>query len=78
MTKGFTQDDVLRFIYKETKEEESQAIEYHLIINSQLMDYYKETVETIQKLNAIRLEPSKSTIEKIINYSTTYSYESIG
>jgi hypothetical protein len=77
MTKGFIQDDVLRFIYKETKEEENQTIKYNLLINSQLMDFYMETIETISEVNALQLEPSESSVKRILDYSNSYSLESI-
>ncbi len=77
MTKGFIQDDVLRFIYKETKEEENQTIEYNLLVNSKLMDFYMETMETINEVNSLQLEPSESSVERILDYSNSYSLESI-
>jgi hypothetical protein len=46
MTKTITRDDVLRYVFNETSEEENLAIEKQLIVNSGLMDFYRKSHET--------------------------------
>lgn len=77
MTKTLTQDDVLRYIYKETSDEETVAIEKRLLVNVPLMDFYSQTKETIRKINEIQLEPSIRSQQNIIDYSGSLNFESI-
>ena len=77
MTKTITQDDVLRYIYKETSDKESVAIEKQLLVNTSLMDFYNQTKETIRKINELQLEPSQNVQNKILDYSGSFKFESI-
>ena len=77
MTKTLTRDDVLRYIYKETSDEETVAIEKRLLVNAPLMDFYSQTKETIRKINEIQLEPSIRSQQNIIDYSDSLNFESI-
>ena len=77
MTKTITRDDVLRYIYKETSDEESVNVEKQLLENTALMEFYNQTVETIKKIDEIELEPSKSIENKILEYSGSFRVESI-
>ena len=77
MTKTITQDDVLRYIYKETSNRESVAIEKQLLVNTSLMDFYNRMKETISVVNEFKLEPSKNVHDKIMAYSSSYKVESI-
>jgi len=77
MTKTITQDDVLRYIYKETSNEETVTIEKQLLVNTSLMDFYNQTKDTIRKINELKFEPSKSVQRKIMEYSGSYKFESI-
>ena len=77
MTKTITRDDVLRYVFNETSEEENLAIEKQLILNSSLMDYYTTTSETVKKVQTIQLEPSESTTNSILEYSDSMRFESI-
>jgi hypothetical protein len=77
MTKTITQDDVLRYIYKETSNEETVAIEKQLLVNATLMDFYNQTKDAIRKINELHLEPSKNVQNKIMDYSGSFKFESI-
>ena len=77
MTKTITQDDVLRYIYKETSDKESIAIEKQLLVNTSLMDFHNRMKETIRALNELKLEPSRNVHDKIMAYSSSYKVESI-
>jgi hypothetical protein len=77
MTKTITRDDVLRYVFNETSEEENLAIEKQLIVNSGLMDFYRKSSETVKKIQGIQLEPSESSMNKILDYSESLKFESI-
>lgn len=77
MTKIITRDDVLRYIYKETSNEETVTIEKQLILNASLMDFYNQTKETIKKIHEFQIEPSVNIQKSIIDYSGSLNFESI-
>jgi hypothetical protein len=77
MTKTITRDDVLRYIFHETSEEENLAIEKQLIVNSVLMDFYRKSNETLKSIQNIQLEPSEISTNAILDYSESLRFESI-
>ena len=77
MTKTITRDDVVRYIYKETSNEETVAIEEQLRANTSLMEFYSQTKETIKKISNFDLEPSKNVHDRIMDYSGSYKVEPI-
>jgi hypothetical protein len=77
MTKTITRDDVLRYIFNETSEEENLAIEKQLIVNSVLMDFYRKSNETLKSIQNIQLEPSEISTNAILDYSESLRFESI-
>ena len=77
MTKTITRDDVVRYIYKETSNEETVAIEEQLRANTSLMEFHNQTNETIKKISSLNLEPSKNVHDRIMEYSSSNKFESI-
>lgn len=77
MTKIITQDDVLRYIYKETSDEETVAIKKQLLVKASLMEFYNQTKECIKGIHELVLEPSINSQKKIIDYSGSFKFESI-
>ncbi len=77
MTKTITRDDVLKYIYKETSKEDTIDIEKQLAMNSSLMDFYNQSIETIKRIQALQLEPSDNFNEKILDYSGSLKFEHI-
>lgn len=77
MTKTITRDDVLRYIYKETSNEETVAIEKQLLVNAALMDFYNQSKETIKQLNKFEIKPSQKVQKNILDYSMSLKVESI-
>ncbi len=69
MIQTFTQLDLIRFIYNETTTEQNREIELALLCNNELMEAYKALKSTLNALNEVSYTPSKSTLEKILNYS---------
>lgn len=69
MIKTFTQNDLIRFLYHETSEQEEREINKALICDSELQEQYKELIATKSQLDVARLEPSAMVVENILNYS---------
>lgn len=76
MIKTFTQDDVIRYIYKETSEQENEAIAQALLTDEMLMDDYKQLSASVETLNSAMLEPSEKAINNILNYSKSIALHS--
>ena len=69
MTKTFTQDDIIRYVYQETSDPENTAIESALICDFQLLDEYHEILAITRQLNLVFKEPSQKSVNKILKYS---------
>ena len=72
MIKTFTQDDLVRYIYKETTEEESIEIEMALLFDEALAENYNSLLKTVDLLTEVKVKPSNGTIDKILSYSHSY------
>lgn len=66
MIKTFTQNDVIRYVYNETPEEESELIAYTLLTDSQLQAFYDEMLALKKDLNKIEIGPSERVIQNIL------------
>jgi hypothetical protein len=69
MIKTFTQNDLIRFLYHETSEEETKEINKALLCESELQEQYKELSALRKELDAMRLEPSATSVQNILNYA---------
>ena len=69
MTKTFTQNDLIRYIYHETTEKETKEINKALICDSELQEQYKELMATKVQLDHSRLQPKAATIQNILGYA---------
>jgi len=76
MTKTFTQNDVVRYIYEETTEAENKEIEQALICDARLQEMYKELDAVKKRLDHSLKQPSDSVIESIMNYSKSLNLPS--
>lgn len=74
MIKTFTQTDLVRYLYHETTEEENNQINRALLRDSDLRALYNEVRETLKDLDAAMMQPSESTIEKILDYSKSVTH----
>lgn len=73
MTKTFTYDDVVRYLYAETTENENDQIIEALALDDDLMNFYLDSLEIQRQMNRIVRVPSDKSIEKVINFSQKYS-----
>ena len=65
MTKSFTTNDLIRYIYQEMEEEENDQLMQILQGDQQLMQEYINLLSTSEKLNVLSTEPSESIINAI-------------
>ena len=63
MTKSFTPNDLLRYIYQEMPEVEQELLMQALQSDDALMQEYVELLSTVEFLEQVRLQPS----EKVVN-----------
>ncbi len=69
MTKTFTQNDLIRFIYRETTEKETQEISRVLSFDPELQLQYRELLLTKNNLDKAQLDPSSAAVENILRYA---------
>lgn len=69
MTKTFTQNDLIRFIYHETTEEETQEISRVLSLDQALQLHYRELLLAKNEMDKAQLEPSPTAVENILRYA---------
>lgn len=73
MTKTFTYDDVVRYLYAETTENENDLIVEALALDDDLMNFYLDSLEIKSQMNKIIRTPSDKSIENVIKFSSQYS-----
>lgn len=76
MIKTFTQDDVVRYIYEETSEEENAEIISAMLFDDELADTYSSFREIFSSLDLAIKAPSDRTIDAITSYSKSYHLHS--
>lgn len=69
MTQVFTQNDLIRYLYHETTEKETQEINQALICDPDLQREYSELQDTKALLSIDLMEPSESCVENILIYT---------
>ena len=69
MIKLFTQNDLIKFLYHETSEEESREISNALKCDSELQALFNDLKETVEHLDKDAMEPSSSAVLSILAYS---------
>ena len=69
MIQTFTQTDLIRYLYRETTEEERKQIDKALIRDSGLQALYNELCSTVNEMDQAKLEPSANTVLNILSYS---------
>ena len=74
MTQTFTstQNDVVRYLYNETSNQENTLVEEVLLFDKDLLDFYLDCADLKSGMDKIQLSPSDSAIERILSYSRNY------
>lgn len=69
MIKTFTQNDLIRYIYHETSEEETREISKALICDAELQLQFNELKAVTKEMDKAEMQPSATAIANILNYS---------
>lgn len=72
MTKTFTEDDLVRFIYGETTPTESEAIANAIMVDDVMQDTYRKLKETVSFMNKGMMAPGEKVVNNILNYSKNF------
>lgn len=73
MIKTITQDDLVRYVYLETSEEENKLIENTIIWDEEMNKDLSDLKFMKKEMSKIELEPSKRMSENLIFFSKNYS-----
>lgn len=73
MTKIFTHDDLIRYVYKETTSEENRLIEKALAIDTALLEQCQELQRIKEQLDGSMMTPSEKSINSILEYSKAFN-----
>lgn len=77
MTKTFTENDLLRFLYDEVSLKEERALEQALLTDIDLQNQLDQLRAVVEELNKVQLSPSKRTVNKILEFSKGYHKQSV-
>jgi hypothetical protein len=77
MTKPFTPNDLLRYIYQEMSEGENEKLVQALRRDGSLMQEYVEMLSTIEQLDDLILEPSEKVVKGILRKAHSTGLEKI-
>lgn len=72
MTKTFTYDDVIRYLYAETSPQENDDIVEALASDTEMLAFYLDSLELQAQMDRIVRVPSERTTENILCYSRQY------
>ena len=73
MITAFTEIDLIRYVYGESSENEKTDIEVALICDPELEEKYSDLALNTSLLDRMFFDPSELTLEKIFNFSATFS-----
>lgn len=73
MIQTFTPNDVIRYVYEETTEDENSLIEEAMISDQDLLEFYLDAIELKSLLNRVEYVPSNRLISSILAYSQNYN-----
>lgn len=72
MTRTFTYDDVVKYLYSETTETENVLIVEALSLDDDLMSFYLDSVYLKSQMNKITRTPSDAAVSNILKYSQEF------
>ncbi|MCH7397689.1 hypothetical protein MM236_06800 [Belliella sp. DSM 107340] len=77
MTKQFTPNDLVRYIYQEMSEEENELLVQALHQDESMMEEYLQMLSTIEKLDQIILHPSEKVVKAILKKAKSTGLERV-
>ena len=72
MIKTFTPNDVIRYVYDETLEEENELIANLLLTDTEMQEFYYELLAVKNNLSKVFFGPSETTTQQILHYSRSF------
>ena len=66
---NFTPEDLLQYLYNETSPSQTAEIKAALESDWSLREKFEVITSTQKRLEALKMSPSKQTIENILNYA---------
>ena len=69
MTKTFTENDLLRFLYEDLSVKERKEITKALVSEPHLRRRFKELEVLKEQLNQVAIKPPQRVVDRIISYS---------
>jgi len=75
MTKAFTQNDILRYLYNETSVIEKVEIQKELFLNSELREFYIEMKDLVTSLANLEIKAPQSAVDNILEYSKRHNLQ---
>lgn len=77
MTKIFTQDDLLKYIYGETSNEDREMIEILIHTNIDFQEKYEQLLDVKNDIDLLAKAPSNGVVERILSFSREYNLHSV-
>jgi hypothetical protein len=77
MIQTFTHNDLIRYAYNETSDEENQQIEEALTQEPDMLNYYLNILDIQCALSGDKLEPSARAVNNILSYSANHQLSSL-
>ena len=79
MIQIFTQNDLIRYIYHEMSEEESDKMAEALLFDDELMDSYQKlhTTKQIVEAENLSFKPPQRAVDNILNYSKSFDLHTV-
>jgi len=75
MTKIFTQNELLQYVYNELESNTKALLEANLIFDRELAEECAELLIAKESLEQIETGPSEKTVNAILNYSRNLSLQ---
>lgn len=69
MEHTFTQDFLIRFLYRETTAAENEAFQHALDTDFELRDRFNRLKETVEALDCSPASPKATTVDRLLRYS---------
>ena len=65
-------NDVVKYLYNETSENENLSLESEFMEDSNLLDFYLDCVSLKQVMDKIEMQPSQESVDRIMTFSKNY------
>ncbi len=75
MKNTFTQDQIIKYIYKEVSTSEKLRLEEAIDLNFEVRELYEATLKAITALPKVEFNPKTEAINKILGYSQSTQLE---